>query len=52
MGGIGVYVGLHSGCTMFVAFDDWPVSKFIDDSLDGCIFKKIRVLLWYHSMYS
>ena len=51
-GGIGVYAWLHSGCTMFVVLDDWPVSKFIDNPLGSCIFKKIIVLLWYHAMHS
>ena len=40
MGGIDVYTGLHSGCMMFVALDDWLVLKFIDNPLGSCIFKK------------
>ena len=40
-----VYPGLHFGLTMFVTLEDCPISKFIDDPLGGCIFKKIIVLL-------
>ena len=40
IGGIGVYVELHFGCTMFVVLKDWPVLKFIDAPLSGYIFIK------------
>jgi len=42
---IGVYVGLYSSCTMFVALEDLPILKFIDSPFGGCIYKKIIVLL-------